>query len=84
MNVFCHPGVLRDGMVPGLLGAEPSVSPCFGFKARVPLANGELDRTDVDLRLGNQLQSPVDWRVIAAVAFGEEETMEDKGRMPSL
>ncbi len=27
----------------------------FGFKARVPLANGRLDRTEVDLKLGNLL-----------------------------
>jgi hypothetical protein len=55
MNVFCHPGVSRDGRVSGLLGAAPGVSPCFGYKARVTLANGKFDRTEVDLRLGDLL-----------------------------
>ena len=55
MNVFCYPGMLRDGRVSGLLGAEAGTSACFGYKARVPLANGKFDRTEVDLRLGNLL-----------------------------
>lgn len=55
MNVFCYPGVSRDSKVSRLLGAEPGESPCFGYKARVPLANGKFDRTEVDLRLGNLL-----------------------------
>ena len=55
MNVFCYPGVLRNGGVSGLLGAAPGVLPCFGYKARVPFANGKFDRTEVDLRLGDVL-----------------------------
>jgi len=55
MNVFCHPGVLRNGKTSAFLGAEPCTSPCFGFKARVPLASGRSDRTEVDLRLGDLL-----------------------------
>ena len=55
MNVFCHPGMSRDGRILRLLGAEPGTSPCFGFKAHVPLVNGKFDRTEVDLRLGNLL-----------------------------
>jgi hypothetical protein len=55
MNIFCHPGVLRARGVLSLLGAEATASPCFGYKARVPLASGRLDRTEVDLRLGDVL-----------------------------
>jgi hypothetical protein len=55
MNIFCHPGVSRDGRVSALLGSEPGMAPCFGYKARVPLANGRFDRTEIDLRLGNLL-----------------------------
>jgi len=55
MNIFCHPSVLRDGRVSELLGAEPGISPCFGYKARVPVANGRFDRTEVDLLLGDLL-----------------------------
>ncbi|MGA9039745.1 MAG: hypothetical protein WB421_04345 [Terriglobales bacterium] len=55
MNIFCHPRVSRDGAAFAFLGAEVDALPCFGYKARVPLANGRLDRTEVDLRLGNLL-----------------------------
>ncbi|HSZ64259.1 MAG TPA: hypothetical protein VK828_20850 [Terriglobales bacterium] len=55
MNIFCHPGALRDQNFCALLGVEPRLSPCFGYRARVPLANGGFDRTEVDLLLGNLL-----------------------------
>ncbi len=55
MNVFCYPGVFRDGCVCGLLGVERGSVPEFGVKARVPLASGRFDRTEVDMRLGNLL-----------------------------
>lgn len=55
MNIFCHPGVLREGRVLALLGVESGMTPEFGYKARVPFANGRFDRTEVDLRLGNLL-----------------------------
>jgi len=55
MNIFCHPGVLRDTRVCALLGVEPGLSPCFGYRARVPLGNGRFDGTKVDLRCGNLL-----------------------------
>lgn len=55
MNIFCHPRLLRDARVCALLGVEPGSSPCFGYRARVPLLNGRFDRTEIDLRLGNLL-----------------------------
>lgn len=55
MNIFCYPGVFRDGRVVALLGAPNNVSPQFGYKARVPLVNGCFDQTEVDLRLGELL-----------------------------
>jgi hypothetical protein len=55
MNIFCHPGVKRDGRLAALLGTEPGTSPCFGYRARVPLVNGRFDRTEVDLRLEDLL-----------------------------
>jgi hypothetical protein len=54
MNVFCHPAAVRDGGVAAYLGAS-GCSPCFGYKARVPLASGRFDRTEIDLRLGDLL-----------------------------
>ena len=55
MNIFCHPGVLREGRVSALVGSQPGVSPKFGYKARVPILNGRCDRTEVDLKLGELL-----------------------------
>ena len=55
MNVFCFPGVFRDRRVGSMLDVGPRVIPEFGFRARVPLANGKFDRTEVDLRLGDLL-----------------------------
>ena len=55
MNIFCFPGTLKDGAVLNLLGIEHGSVPEFGFRARVPLANGNSDRTEVDMRLGNLL-----------------------------
>lgn len=56
MNIFCYPGIFRRECVRALLGIEDrAVRPTFGYKARVPLATGKVDRTEVDLRLGNLL-----------------------------
>jgi hypothetical protein len=55
MNVFCYPGVFRDGRVGSMLDLGPRMIPEFGFRARVPLANGKFDRTEIDIRLGDLL-----------------------------
>jgi hypothetical protein len=58
MNIFCSPGVTcsaRLRRVLGVDGAEDSPLPVFGWKARVPLGNGRLDRTEIDMRWGNLL-----------------------------
>ena len=52
MNVFCTPGVLESAALRNALGADPAATPEFGWKARVPLKRGLVDRTEVDLRLG--------------------------------
>jgi hypothetical protein len=52
MNVFCAavaPAVRRT------LGVEADAEPVFGWKARVPLASGRFDRTEVDMRWGSLL-----------------------------
>jgi hypothetical protein len=53
MNIFCFPGVAGSSRVAGLLGIETSAQPQFGWKARVPLASGKFDRTEVDMLLGH-------------------------------
>jgi hypothetical protein len=55
MNVFCHPLVTRQGKLAAWLGKDPDSSLIFGYRARVPLANGGADRTEVDLRFGDEL-----------------------------
>ena len=41
MNILCTPGVSDSPTVRGLLGIDnPADQPAFGFRARVPLANG--------------------------------------------
>lgn len=55
MNIFCTPVAARSPAVLNMLGVDESAEPVFGWKARVPLANGRFDRTEVDLRLGSLL-----------------------------
>jgi hypothetical protein len=55
MNVFCYPAVMKSKRVYDLLGIAPGTTPEFGFRARVPLANGRFDRTEVDMKLGDLL-----------------------------
>lgn len=55
MNVFCYSGVVGSTAIRSLLGTESGPLPEFGFKARVPLKNGNADRTEVDMRLGDLL-----------------------------
>lgn len=55
MNIFCAPGVADSATVLNALGVDRPEPFVFGWKARVPLANGRFDRTEVDLRLGSLL-----------------------------
>jgi len=55
MNIFCYPGVTRRREVCLLLGTEVGDSPEFGFMPRVPLLTGAVERTEVDMKLGQVL-----------------------------
>jgi hypothetical protein len=55
MNIFCTPDVAESELVCNALGVETGSQPVFGWRARVPLANGRFDRTEVDMRLGSLL-----------------------------
>jgi hypothetical protein len=55
MNIFCYPGVTKRREVSLLLGTEIGVIPQFGFMPRVPLVTGTVERTEVDMRLGDLL-----------------------------
>lgn len=55
MNIFCYPGVTKRRELSLLLGTEIGDAPEFGFKPRVPLKSGFIERTEVDMKLGNVL-----------------------------
>jgi hypothetical protein len=55
MNIFCYPGVTRRPEVCLILGTEVGDIPQFGFMPRVPLLTGEVERTEVDMKLGQVL-----------------------------
>lgn len=54
MNIFCYPRLAHTGAF-DLLGADSAAGRLFGVKARVPLINGRVDQTEIDMRLGNVL-----------------------------
>ncbi len=53
MNIFCYPGVLRRGAVCAQMDVEPGLRPEFGVRAALPMRGGEIDRTEMDMRLGS-------------------------------
>ncbi len=52
MNIFCHPTAVRSPALHALLGTS-STSPHFGYRARIPLRSGHVDRTEFDMVLSN-------------------------------
>ena len=55
MNLFCHPASSRCTDLAALLGIDMGWVAEFGFRARVPLADGKVDRTEIDMRIGDLL-----------------------------
>ncbi len=55
MNLFCTPEVIASRAIHRVLGLDTESEPVFGWKARVPLKNGRVDRTEVDMRWGDLL-----------------------------
>lgn len=55
MNIFCYPKVLRRPQLCALLGVEDGLTPKFGFRPSISLINGHLDRTEIDMKLGDLL-----------------------------
>src|SRR6266700_941969 len=55
MNTFCYPGVTKGRDLTLMLGTDVNDVPEFGFRPRVPLKSGMIDRTEVDMRLGSVL-----------------------------
>jgi hypothetical protein len=55
MNIFCYPGVTKRREISLLLGTEVGEVPEFGFMPRVPLVTNAVERTEVDMKLGDVL-----------------------------
>jgi hypothetical protein len=55
MNIFCCPGVTRRKELSRILGLEAGNLPEFGFMPRAPLITEAVERTEVDMKLGNML-----------------------------
>jgi hypothetical protein len=57
MNIFCYPEVFKEHQlspeVARLLSVDTTGHPCFGINPRVPLKSGRLDRTEIDMHLGD-------------------------------
>jgi len=88
MNVFCTPGA--DG-VRRALGVEGEGLPEFGWKARVPLAGGRFDRTEVDMRWGGLLveakltEGDFQTRAAAIVeGYRDFDAVFDRERLPRV
>ena len=52
MNIFCYPRLLSSTHFCSLLGIDCSLRPEFGVRANLAMRNGEVDRTELDMRLG--------------------------------
>ena len=55
MNVFCYRRKLTTRPLCSMLGIPLDLVPEFGFKPHTPLRNGSVDRTEIDMRLGDLL-----------------------------
>jgi hypothetical protein len=55
MNIFCYPRVMARPEVCALLGVEAGLRPEFGVRAMLPMRRGEVDRTELDMRVGGLL-----------------------------
>jgi hypothetical protein len=55
MNIFCCPRILERAEICALLGVERGCEPEFGFRARVALRGERVDRTEIDMRVGELL-----------------------------
>ena len=55
MNVFCYQRTLRNISLCSMLGVALGLEPEFGYKPGVPLHSGKVDRTEIDLKLGDLL-----------------------------
>jgi hypothetical protein len=91
MNVFCTPGVADSVAVRRLMGISEDAEVIFGWKARVAMAKGRFDRTEVDMRWGDLLveskltESDFQCREAALVeAYRDFDAVFDAALLPKI
>jgi hypothetical protein len=94
MNVFCIAGASSLRQTLGVDSQQSSVlfaQPVFGWKARVPLASGRFDRTEVDMRWGSLLveakltESDFQTRAVKLVeAYRDFDRVFDRDLLPRV
>jgi hypothetical protein len=89
MNIFCYPGVTKRRELSLLLGTEVDQEPEFGFKPRIPLTSGFIERTEIDMKLGSVLfeakLSEANFQVQSAViveGYRDLEEVFEVGELP--
>jgi hypothetical protein len=55
MNIFCYRRTLANPRLTAMLGIPSGLAPEFGFRPGIPLGDGRVDRTEIDMRLGDLL-----------------------------
>ena len=74
MNIFCYPRITLRADVCNILGIESGSRPEFGFRPRVPLLSGAIERTEIDLKLGSEADrgrlsgARVDWLKVTGIS----------------
>ena len=51
MNIFCYPGITKEELSL-MRGTEIGDLPQFGFRPRIRLTSGYVERTEIDMKLG--------------------------------
>lgn len=52
MNIFCYRRTVDNQALSSMLGVPSGLVPSFGFRPGIPLRSGKMDRTEIDMRLG--------------------------------
>jgi hypothetical protein len=55
MNIFCYRRTVAIAAMTAMLGVPSGLTPEFGFLPRIPLRKRGLDRTEIDMKLGDLL-----------------------------
>ncbi|MGB6193738.1 MAG: hypothetical protein WBF42_14820 [Terracidiphilus sp.] len=91
MNVFCTPAAFESVALRKMLGVDEARLPAFGVKARVPLASGRFDRTEVDMQWGNLLAeaklTEADFQVCeqrVVQAYRDFDEVFERERLPAV